>query len=194
MEPVEPSTVTLRASDRIQSGISSNRRVAAIGVHACAPNRGLRCSHEHQQRQHRRRGQSGIHAVEHAAMAGNERAGILAAEAALDAGFKQIAAMGRETEDTAPKAAPPAGIGMPDNADIEPHRSAPRSTLPPMVPAQVLPGDRRGAMRGPPIRLPQIKAPVSVAQTIRNRPITIQRPMRRERAQRHQRQRGQRQI
>ena len=45
-----------------------------------------------------------------------------------------------------------------------------------MVPAQVFPGESLGAKRGPPIRLPQIKAPVSVAQTISSMPITTSEP------------------
>ena len=45
-----------------------------------------------------------------------------------------------------------------------------------MVPAQVLPGDTAGQSFLPPISLPNTSAPVSVDQTIRNRPTMVQVP------------------
>src|SRR5579863_864613 len=53
---------------------------------------------EDQKRQDNAGGEHGIHAVQHAAMSGDQTAGILVAEAALDQGFEQVPAMGGETE------------------------------------------------------------------------------------------------
>ena len=48
-----------------------------------------------QRRHHRRGGEGGIQPVQRAAMAGDQPARVLGAEATLDEGFKQVAAMRR---------------------------------------------------------------------------------------------------
>ncbi len=127
-------------------------------------------------------GQGGVHAVQHAAMAGDQGAGILDAEAALDEAFEQIAGMGGDAEDKREHEAAAQTV-PPSNQMIDSRRPAPPSRCRRCVPAQVLDGDKLGARRGPPIRLPKISAPVSVAQTIRNSPtMTSAAAMRQRRA------------
>ena len=62
-------------------------------VHGWAPNIGSRPTTMTSERQNRRGEQRGIDAVEHAAVAGDQAAAVLALEAALDPGFEEIAGM-----------------------------------------------------------------------------------------------------
>src|SRR6202030_1942748 len=98
IEPVAPSTLTVRTADAaallLRNGtaliFSPNHKTAADAIHATPQNA--------ENRRHDDRRDVSVETVQQAAMARNDVAGVLDAEAAFHCGFKQIAELGRNRQ------------------------------------------------------------------------------------------------
>ena len=151
MEPVAPSTVTVRTSASgallLRNGtaliVSPNHKTAADAIGA-APQKPEKCRHDDGR-------DKSIQTIHQPAMAGNDVTGVLYAKTPLHGGFEQIAELRNNRENRAQHQQRP---GVAQTECGKRAATARLAAKPPAAPAQVFFGLTLGQSFGPPMPRP----------------------------------------
>ena len=142
MRTAEAAALLLRNGTALIS--SPNHKTAADAIGAAAQ--------KTKNRRHRDGCDKPIQPIQQPAMAGNDLAGILDAEAPLDRGLEEIAELRNHRKNAAHISN--SGPAFPRSSAAKPAATARLSAKPPMAPAQVFLGLTRGQSFGPPMPRP----------------------------------------